>query len=122
MDATSLLIAFAVCMWLLQIILGWLQVSAFNRAFMAISQKGKILTGRNSGRFNPKSVVILALDDNRIVIDSLYMRGFSVFARPQKLLSVINMKVDDIQPEHIFPRDKRSQFALKVALSATHRE
>lgn len=122
MDTTTLLITFAASMWLLQIILGWLQVSAFNRAFMVISQKGKILTGRNSGRFNPKSVVILALDENRVVIDSLHMRGFSVFARPQKLLSVLNLKVDDIQPERIFPKDKRSQFALKVALSTIHRE
>lgn len=120
MDSTIALIIFAVLMWLLQIIFGWLQVSAFNKAFMQISAKGKILTGRNSGRFNPKSVIVLALDENRVVIDSLHMTGFSIFARPKQLESVIGLVVDDIQPERIFPNNKRSQFALKVALSAAY--
>ncbi|MGC7559703.1 transcriptional regulator GutM [Pasteurella sp. PK-2025] len=121
MDSITVLIFFAAFMWLIQIILGWRQVSAFNRAFMAISQKGKILTGRNSGRFNPKSIIVLAIDDNQTVIDSLQMKGLSVFARPQKCEPVIGLKVDQIQPEQIFPKDKKSQFALKIALSAFHR-
>lgn len=121
MDTTTILILFAAFMWLMQIILGWQQVSAFNKAFMAISQKGKILTGRNSGRFNPKSIIVLAIDDNETVIDSLQMKGLSVFARPQKCDPVIGLKVDQIQPERIFPKDKKSQFALKIAISSLYR-
>ncbi|MDP9500515.1 transcriptional regulator GutM [Bisgaard Taxon 45] len=121
MDNITILIFFASFMWLMQIILGWLQVTAFNRAFMAISQKGKILTGRNSGRFNPKSLIVLAVDENDMVIDSLQMKGLSVFARPQKCEPVIGLKVDQIQPEHIFPKDKKSQFALKIAISSLYR-
>ncbi|MFC1079058.1 transcriptional regulator GutM [Pasteurella multocida] len=88
---------------------------------MSISQKGKILTGRNSGRFNPKSIIVLAIDDNDTVIDSLQMKGFSVFARPQTCEQVIGLKVDQIQPERIFPKDKKSQFALKIAISSLYR-
>ncbi|MGC6405342.1 transcriptional regulator GutM [Bisgaard Taxon 45] len=121
MDNITILIFFAAFMWLMQIILGWLQITAFNRAFMAISQKGKILTGRNSGRFNPKSLIVLAVDENDMVIDSLQMKGLSVFARPQKCEPVIGLKVDQIQPEHIFPKDKKSQFALKIAISSLYR-
>ncbi|HHT7857658.1 transcriptional regulator GutM [Pasteurella multocida] len=121
MDTTTILIFFAAFMWLIQIILGWQQVSAFNRAFMSISQKGKILTGRNSGRFNPKPIIVLAIDDNDTVIDSLQMKGFSVFARPQTCEQVIGLKVDQIQPERIFPKDKKSQFALKIAISSLYR-
>ena len=120
MDSTMVLIIFAVIMWLAQIILGWRQINAFNKAFMQISAKGKVAVGRNSGRFNPKSVVVLAFDDQKNVIDSLCMKGFSVFARPQKLESVIGLNINDIHPEKIFPNDKKSQFALKVALSSSH--
>lgn len=84
MDSISALITLAIAMWLLQIFLGWRQVRAFNEAFMGISQKGKVMVGRNSGLFNPKTVVVLAFDENQKVIDSLCMKGFSVFARPQK--------------------------------------
>ncbi|WP_150539039.1 transcriptional regulator GutM [Actinobacillus vicugnae] len=118
MDSTTALIMFAIVMWLLQIAFGWLQIKAFNQAFIALSQKGKVTVGRNSGRFNPKSVIVLALDDQLNVIDSLCMQGFSVFAKPQKLKSVIGMHIHDIHPEKIFPNDKKSQFALKVALSS----
>lgn len=118
MDSTTALILFAALMWVLQIILGWLQITAFNRAFMKISQKGRIITGRNSGRFSPKSVIVLALDEQQNVVDSLQMTGFSIFARPQPLVSVIGLNVKHIQPEKIFPQDKKSQFALNIALSA----
>ncbi|WGE89523.1 transcriptional regulator GutM [Actinobacillus arthritidis] len=120
MNSTTALITLAIAMWLLQIFLGWRQVNAFNQAFMEISRKGKITVGRNSGRFNPKSVVVLAFDDDKKVIDSLCMKGFSVFARPQKLVEVIGLHLDEIVPEKIFPTDKRSQFALKIALSTSY--
>lgn len=118
MDSTTALIVLAALMWLLQIIFGWLQISAFNRAFMQISQKGKIITGRNSGRFSPKSVIVLVLDEQQKVVDSLQMKGLSIFARPQPLSSVIGLNIVQIQPEKIFPKDKKSQFALKIALSS----
>ncbi|HDV7283466.1 DNA-binding transcriptional activator GutM [Mannheimia haemolytica] len=118
MDSITLLIILAMIMWLLQAVLGWLQIKAFNQAFMEISKKGKVTVGRNSGRFNPKSVIVLAFDDEKKVVDSLCMKGFSVFARPQKLASVIGLSLDQIVPEKIFPTDKRSQFALKVAISS----
>ncbi len=120
MDSTTALITLAIAMWLLQIFLGWRQVRAFNEAFMEISQKGKVTVGRNSGRFNPKAVIVLAFDENQKVIDSLCMKGFSVFASPQKLTEVIGLHLDEIVPEKIFPSDKRLQFALKVALSTSH--
>ncbi|STY62141.1 transcriptional regulator GutM [Mannheimia haemolytica] len=118
MDSITLLIILAMIMWLLQAVLGWLQIKAFNQAFMEISKKGKVTVGRNSGRFNPKSVIVLAFDDEKKVVDSLCMKGFSVFARPQKLASLIGLSLDQIVPEKIFPSDKRSQFALKVAISS----
>lgn len=118
MDPITLLITFAIIMWLLQSILGWLQIRAFNQAFLEISKKGKITVGRNSGRFNPKSVIVLAFNEEKKVVDSLHMKGFSVFARPQKLVDVIGLPLDQIIPKKIFPTDKRSQFALKVAISS----
>lgn len=41
MDPITLLITFAIIMWLLQSI-RWLQIRAFNQAFLEISKKGKI--------------------------------------------------------------------------------
>lgn len=118
MDSTRILILFAILMWLLQIILGWWQVRAFNHAFMQLSQKGRLISGRNTGRFSPKTVIVLAIDEQKKVVDSLQMKGLSVFARPKPIANLTGLHLDQIHPEIIFPQDKKSQFALNVALSA----
>ncbi len=40
--------------------------------------------GRSSGRFKPRVVVAIALDDQQRIVDTLFMKGLTVFARPQK--------------------------------------
>ncbi|PZR11690.1 MAG: hypothetical protein DI539_20425, partial [Flavobacterium psychrophilum] len=50
--------------------------------------------GRASrGRFKPRVVVAVAVDDNQRVTDTLFMKGLTVFARPGKIA--------DIQGKHI---------------------
>lgn len=122
MDSTTLFISFAGAMWLLQIILGWQQLQAFNRAFWQLSQKGRVSVGRNSGRFRAKAVVVLAFDEEQNVVDGFYLQGFSVFARPKRFEEVIGLKLNEIVPEQLFPQDKKRQEALKIALSYLHCE
>lgn len=60
----------------------------------------------------------MAFNEEKKLWIVFHMKGFSVFARPQKLVDVIGLPLDQIIPEKIFPTDKRSQFALKVAISS----
>lgn len=58
--------------------------SRFNRAFDTLCQQGRVGVGRSSRRFKPRVVVAIALDDQQRIVDTLFMKGLTVFARPQK--------------------------------------
>lgn len=80
----SALITVAVIAWCAQLALGGWQISRFNRAFDTLCQQGRVGVGRSSGRFKPRVVVAIALDDQQRIVDTLFMKGLTIFARPQK--------------------------------------
>ena len=112
----SALITVAVIAWCAQLALGGWQISRFNRAFDTLCQQGRVGVGRSSGRFKPRVVVAIALDDQQRIVDTLFMKGLTVFARPQKIPAITGMHVGDLQPDVIFPHDPLSQNALSLAL------
>ncbi|HFI8306248.1 TPA: transcriptional regulator GutM [Escherichia coli] len=103
----SALITVAVIAWCAQLALGGWQISRFNRAFDTLCQQG---------RFKPRVVVAIALDDQQRIVDTLFMKGLTVFARPQKIPAITGMHAGDLQPDVIFPHDPLSQNALSLAL------
>lgn len=80
----SALITVAVIARCAQLALGGWQISRFNRAFDTLCQQGRVGVGRSSGRFKPRVVVAIILDDQQRIADTLFMKGLTVFARPQK--------------------------------------
>ena len=67
----SALITVAVIAWCAQLALGGWQISRFNRAFDTLCQQGRVGVGRSSGRFKPRVVVAIALDDQQRIVDTL---------------------------------------------------
>ncbi|WP_439294716.1 transcriptional regulator GutM [Lonepinella sp. BR2882] len=116
MSMMNTLIIFAIVAWLLQIILGWWQINRFNQAFAKLSAKGNVGIGRTPGRFKAKVVIALAFDEHLTVVDSLIMKGLSVFAVPKTVESLIGLSLQHIQPQAIFPDDKNAQDALAQAI------
>ncbi|WMI91312.1 transcriptional regulator GutM [Escherichia coli] len=112
---TALIIVAAIA-WLTQLALGGWQISRFNRAFDTLCQQGRVGVGRSSGRFQPRAIVAIAVDDNDRISDTLLMKGLTVFARPQKIPAITGMHAGDLQPDVIFPHDPLSQNALSLAL------
>ena len=100
----SALITVAVIAWCAQLALGGWQISRFNRAFDTLCQQGRVGVGRSSGRFKPRVVVAIALDDQQRIVDTLFMKGLT------------GMHAGDLQPDVIFPHDPLSQNALSLAL------
>ena len=64
----SALITVAVIAWCAQLALGGWQISRFNRAFDTLCQQGRVGVGRSSGRFKPRVVVAIALDDQQRIV------------------------------------------------------
>ncbi|MBV8041983.1 transcriptional regulator GutM [Pluralibacter sp.] len=116
----STLITVAVIAWLAQLALGGWQIRQFNRAFDTLCQQGRVGVGRSGGRFKPRVVVAIALDNEDNVADTLLMRGVTVFARPQKIAALQGRSLQDLQPDVIFPHDPLCQNALSLALKLKH--
>jgi glucitol operon activator protein len=118
MNTTTALLTLAIAAWLAQIVLGYWQISRFNRAYTALARDSAYLgVGRSNGRFTPKVLIILALDSEQRVRDSILMQGLTIFAAPQKLTQLHGMKFSDIDPAAVFPQRPRHQQALASALT-----
>ncbi|EDS4155731.1 transcriptional regulator GutM [Salmonella enterica subsp. enterica serovar Gaminara] len=111
----STLITVAVIAWCAQLALGGWQISRFNRAFDKLSQQGRV-----GGRFKPRVVVAVALDEQQRVTDTLLMKGLTVFARPVKIAAMQGKHLHELQPDVIFPHDSLAQNALSLALKLKH--
>lgn len=72
--------------------------------------------GRTQGRFKPKVVVAIAFDNHHRVVDSIVLKGLTVFSRPKPITNLTGLLHSEIEPEAIFPKDKSSQQALREAI------
>ncbi|WP_449556919.1 transcriptional regulator GutM [Huaxiibacter chinensis] len=111
------LITVAAIAWICQLIFGGWQIRQFNRAFDTLCQQGRVGVGRAGGRFKPRVVVAIALDEHNRICDSLIMRGMTVFARPAKIQAINGISLQELEPDVIFPHDSLCQNALSLALN-----
>lgn len=116
----SAFITLAIIAWCVHLVLGGWQIYHFNRAFNKLCQSGKVGVGRSGGRFKPRVVVAIALDEQLHVADSLLMKGLTVFATPTKITAIMGKHIDELQPDVIFPHDPLLQNALSLALKLKH--
>ncbi len=116
----SSLIIVAAIAWSAQLALGGWQIVRFNRAFNILCQQGRVGIGRSGGRFRPRVVVAVALDEQQHIIGTLHMKGLTVFARPVKIPSLMGKSINELRPDVIFPHDSLSQNALSLALKLKH--
>lgn len=116
MDATSALIAVAGGAWVLQIATGYYQVRAFNRMLQTISSKGVVKIGKTSSRWKPRTIVVLAHDQNGVVVDAKLMQGISVFSRPKTFTDLIHQRIP-LDEQWLNARAASEKEALICALS-----
>ncbi len=115
---TNTLIILLVLVWVLQIGLGYWQIRCFNQTYTTLAKKGAYIgVGKSSGRFKPKVVIIVALNEEKKVVDSILMQGLTVFSKPEALTQIHNLDYQQIDADIIFPDKPRHREALKVALS-----
>ncbi|MWN06203.1 transcriptional regulator GutM [Gilliamella sp. Pas-s95] len=118
---TTTLIAIALIAWCIQIVFSWFQIRRFNQAFLAMKKGTYLGVGRSKGkRFMPRVLIAISLDENKVVIDSVIIKGITVFALPKTISQLHGLSVSKIIPKNIFPNDEASQSALTTALTANN--
>ena len=118
MNMTNTLIVMALIAWCIQIMFSWFQIRRFNHAFLSLKKGIYLGVGRSKNkRFKPRVLIAISLDENQVVIDSVIMKGITVFAIPKPISQLHGLSVLDIIPEKVFPNEPSSQSALTVALT-----
>ncbi|WP_413724800.1 transcriptional regulator GutM [Sodalis sp. RH16] len=112
MHTINILIFLALFSWVVQIILGWFQIQHFNKSLARLSEKGKIYIGRSTGRFSPRIVVAVSVDEQERVTGNFIMKGLTVFSRSFTESKLNGEMITEIKPRELFPKDRKLQQAL----------
>ncbi len=69
---------FATC---LQFLFQLHQMKSFNVYYGKLRRQGRVAIGKSRGFFYAGAIVMLAIDENGIIIDGSYMKGFTMLAK-----------------------------------------
>ena len=72
-------------MFLIQAVLSSIQISHFNKEFIALRRRGKVACGRQSGGFHAGAVVMFLLDEEGVIQEGKMLMGVTSFARVRPL-------------------------------------
>lgn len=117
MDPVNTLLCLAAVAWSGQTALGWLQIQRFNRELATLSRRGHVRIGRSAGRFTPRVVLALSLDQDNKITGNFIMKGLTVFSRPVTEMKLHGLRLEEIKPEILFPKNKSIQQALTLAMA-----
>ncbi|WP_231617094.1 transcriptional regulator GutM [Erwinia sorbitola] len=117
MNSVNMFICVAGFAWLGQIALGWWQMKRFNHALAQLPTQDRIGIGRSSGRFKPRSLLVISVNSRNIITDNFVMKGISVFSTPQTDSSLCGLNIENLVPAHIYPNNKGLRAALELAIT-----
>lgn len=74
--AVALLSAYA-----LQFIFQMIQMRSFNKYYKKLRKMGRVAIGKAKGGFHAGAIVMFAIDQDGVILEGCFMRGFTMLAR-----------------------------------------
>ena len=74
--AVAMLAAFC-----LQFLFQMVQMKSFNKFYTKLRKKGRVAIGKAKGGFHAGAIVMFAINQDGVIIDGCFMRGFTMLAR-----------------------------------------
>lgn len=74
--AVAMLTAFV-----LQFLMQLVQMKSFNKYYTKLRKMGRVAIGKAKGGFHAGAIVMFAIDQDGVIIQGCFMRGFTMFAR-----------------------------------------
>ncbi|MBD1379514.1 transcriptional regulator GutM [Metabacillus arenae] len=106
--------------WLLQSILGYLQIKHFNKKYAELRKIGRVAIGKKTGMFRAGTVVMFAIDRNANILKSAKMQGVTVFSKVKKLKGFEGKNLLKISENEFNRVDKLTSLAIKDAMRSYH--
>ncbi len=109
-------IIFIAVAWILQILLGLLQIKSFNKRYVQLRRKGKVAIGKVKGKLRAGTVVLIAIDDNCNIVQAEKIQGLTVFARLKSMNTLVGENLLKIDPVVLDSLDKLTLLAVTDAI------
>ncbi|WP_036737228.1 transcriptional regulator GutM [Paenibacillus zanthoxyli] len=104
--------------WLLQSVLGFLQIRHFNRHYTELRRIGRVAIGKKAGRFRAGTVVMLAIDSQGKILKAARMQGVTVFSRVRSLKGLEGKLLPKLEEGDLAGFDKLTKGAIRDAMSS----
>ncbi|MGY3717908.1 transcriptional regulator GutM [Sutcliffiella cohnii] len=102
--------------WLVQSILGFLQIKHFNKNYAELRSMGRVAIGKRTGLFRAGTVVMFCIDKRNKIIKAKIMQGVTIFARVKDLKGFEGKYLLKISEEDFKGVHKLTRLAIQDAL------
>ncbi|RIP34864.1 transcriptional regulator [Staphylococcus gallinarum] len=112
-----LLIILAAIGFVIQHLLGWIQIKNFTKNYIELRRQGKVAIGRRPSVFKSGTLVLLQINGRNEIEEARYMQGVTVFSKFKQLEGLKGLKINKITDYEI---KKYNKLLIKAILDAQH--
>ncbi len=113
------------CLWVLQVMGTYLQMSHYRKVLGGITAEGRegfVGVGNAKSRFGKGVILILVTGRDGVVQRALKMRGRTVFARFEEAKALVGLGIDELRGEGLEgPEDPATMMAARKAVEQIDR-
>lgn len=95
---------------LMQLIGMRLQVRAYHKAIRRLHRQGNVGIGGRRGKLGPGYVIIIACDNEGMMVDSEIMKGMTIFSHFKKEKDIVGKHISQLKQEYMDLSKSKQKF------------
>ncbi|MEQ8154676.1 MAG: transcriptional regulator GutM [Clostridiaceae bacterium] len=116
MNNVFTLVAIGVVGWLLNFLFGYMQIKNFNKSYIDMRKKGRVVIGRKRGYLQAGTIILLNIDNEDTIFDCKIMQGISVLAKVKTFKGLEGKNIGEITKDHLTQYRKLTRIAILNAI------
>ncbi|WP_239719738.1 MULTISPECIES: transcriptional regulator GutM [unclassified Mammaliicoccus] len=103
--------------FVIQYLLGLLQIKNFTKHYTSMRENGRVAIGRRPAIFKAGTLVLLQINNRNEIEEARYMQGVTVFSKFKKLKGLDGYKINKLRDTDL---KKYNKLLIKTILDAQH--
>ncbi len=116
MNSIIFIIVTGIIIWILQALFGFIQMKNFNKNFVEMRKKGKIVIGFKKGFIVSGTIVMIRINEEGDIEELRCMQGVTVFAKFKRLDSLNGKNLLSLQDEDLKRFNKLLRKTIMIAV------
>lgn len=94
MNSVVFLMIIGIGVWIINFVLGLLQIKDFNKNYIELRKLGKVAIGRKKGLISSGTIVLIRIQNDGLIVESRKMQGVTVSARVKSFNGLEDKYID----------------------------